>query len=304
MSPLFHDPVLVKEVVDLLVTNQDGVYVDCTVGGGGHSKLILEKLSPKGRLIGIDRDEEALAEAQKVLDSRATLLHISFSNQAREISKLVSAPISGILMDLGVSSHQLDEADRGFSYRTVGPLDLRMDRSRGKSAAELLSEMDLDELTRIIRVYGEDPQARRIARAIYAENSIQSIKNTEHLADVIRKTVPATHHKSLPRVFQALRIAVNTEMAELEAGLSGAWDLLQPGGRLAVISYHSLEDRRAKLFFNSKSSPSGFTVGPARLAASNPTGKRITRKPITPSDREIELNPRARSAKLRVIEKL
>jgi 16S rRNA (cytosine1402-N4)-methyltransferase len=304
MTRSFHDPVLAAETVELLVTNRDGIYIDCTVGGGGHSKLILEKLSPIGRLFGIDRDEEAIAEARKILDERAQLLHISFSNHAAEIAKIISTPVDGVLMDLGVSSHQLDAADRGFSYRFEGPLDLRMDRSRGNSAADLLAEIDLDDLTSLIRTYGEDSQARRIAKAIFTEQSLRPIKTTKHLAEVIRKSVPATQHKSLPRVFQALRIAVNTEMAELEAGLTGAWELLKPGGRLVVISYHSLEDRRAKLFFNSKTSPTDSAVGPALFASPPPTGKRITRKPMTPSDREIEQNPRARSAKLRVIEKL
>ncbi len=302
MSSSFHDPVLASESIEFLVTNRDGVYIDCTVGGGGHSRLILEKLSPEGRLFGIDRDEEAIAEASQNLDSRARLLHMSFSNQVSEIRKLISSPVDGILMDLGVSSHQLDAADRGFSYRFSGPLDLRMDRSRGISAAELLADTGLDELTNLIRSYGEDSQARRIAKAICAEQNIQPIVTTNQLADVIRKSVPATQHKSLPRVFQALRIAVNTELTELEAGLIGAWDLLKSGGRLVVISYHSLEDRRTKLFFNSKTSPPDSAIGPEMPP--KPTGKRITRKPISPSDRELELNPRARSAKLRVIEKI
>ena len=303
MTASFHDPVLATETIDLLVNNRDGIYIDCTFGGGGHSRLILEKLSSSGRLIGIDRDEEALEEAKKIIDERVRFLHLTFSSLASEVG-VIDSPVDGVFMDLGVSSHQLNAPHRGFSYRFDGPLDLRMDSTRGNSAAELLAKIELDELTRLIRTYGEDTQARRIAKAIIAEQSSHPIITTAHLADTIRKSVPATQHKSLPRVFQALRIAVNSELAELEAGLTGAWKLLKPGGRLVVISYHSLEDRRVKLFFKSKTSPLDSAVGPAKMISPEPTGKRITRKPITPSDRELELNPRSRSAKLRVIEKL
>jgi 16S rRNA (cytosine1402-N4)-methyltransferase len=304
MDRPFHCPVLAAEIIEMLVTDPDGVYVDCTVGGGGHSRLILDKLSDSGRLYGIDRDEEAIQEASRVLGERAVLLQIPFSNIASELLKVTSDPIHGILMDLGVSSHQLDAAERGFSYRFEGPLDLRMDYSKGETAADLLASLDLNEMTRLIREYGEDSQARRIAKALYSERERQRIETTGQLAAIIRKAVPATAHKSLPRVFQALRIAVNTEMAELEAGLTGAWEILRPGGRLAVISYHSLEDRRVKLLFSSKSSPRDEAIGPMPIIPPPPSGKRITRKPITPSETEIQQNPRARSAKLRVIEKL
>lgn len=304
MTSKFHDPVLATETVELLVTNPDGTYIDCTVGGGGHSRFILEKLSQNGRLIGIDRDEEALTEARNVLDNRAQLLHSAFSNIAAAINDFSSDPADGILMDLGISSHQLDAEHRGFSYRFDSPLDLRMDASKGTTAADLLKRLSLEELTDLIRTYGEDSQARRIAKAIHAEQNSRPITTTTHLADIIRRSVPATQHKSIPRVFQALRIAVNAEMTELEAGLIGAWSVLKPGGRLVVISYHSLEDRRVKLFFSSKTSPTDSAIGPAALIPLKPTGKRITRKPITPSDRELKLNPRSRSAKLRVIEKL
>lgn len=299
MTSKFHDPVLANEAVALLVTNPAGTYIDATVGGGGHSRIILEQLTSSGRLIGLDRDAEALAEARRNLGERIQLLHTAFS----DIASVIHDPVDGVLMDLGVSSHQLDAAQRGFSYRFDGPLDLRMDTAKGITATELLKTMSLDELTGIIRTFGEDSQARRIAKAILKEQSITPITTTARLADVIRKSVPATQHKSLPRVFQALRIAVNNEMAELEAGLTGAWNILKSGGRLVVISYHSLEDRRAKQFFISKTSPNA-PHGPAALMPDAPTGKRITRKPIAPSDREQELNPRSRSAELRVIEKL
>jgi 16S rRNA (cytosine1402-N4)-methyltransferase len=290
--------------VELLVTDPDGLYVDCTVGGGGHSSKILERLSPQGSLIGIDRDPDAIAAARAKLGDRVEFLQIPFSNLAYELPRLKRTAASGVLMDLGVSSYQLDAPERGFSFRFEGPLDLRMDPQAGQTAAELLAQCDLNELTRILRDYGEDSQARRIAKAIYHAAAREQITTTNQLAHIVREAVPATQHKSLPRVFQALRIAVNTELAELEAGLTGAWEILRPGGRLAVISYHSLEDRRAKLFFSSKLSPSTTFQGPAALAPPEPTAIKITRKPVVPSDREIESNPRARSARLRVIEKL
>jgi 16S rRNA (cytosine1402-N4)-methyltransferase len=206
-------------------------------------------------------------------------------------------------MDLGVSSFQLDEAERGFSHRVSAPLDLRMDPSAGETAAQYLGRLTGDELTRVIREYGEDSQAARIARAIAHERKERPIETTDHLARVISEAVPATRAKSLARVFQALRIAVNHELEELGHGLQGAWNLLSHGGRLVVISYHSLEDRMVKEFMNEKAHPGSdprLPFPPPSVAS----GQLLTRKVVTPTPDEIEINPRARSAKLRAIEKV
>ncbi|RPH94016.1 16S rRNA (cytosine(1402)-N(4))-methyltransferase RsmH [candidate division KSB1 bacterium] len=299
----FHLPVLLRQVAEFLLTDVDGTYIDFTVGGGGHSKLICEKLGKSGRLIGCDRDAEALVQARSVLSDRVRLVQSRFSDIRGALKEIAAGTVTGILMDLGVSSHHLDDPSRGFSHRTAGALDLRMDQSTGEKAAELLARLSLPDLTDLITMYGEDPQARRIARAIVKEREQSPLATTEALAKVITKSVPATANKSLARVFQALRIAVNDELGELEKGLEAGWDLLKPQGRLAVISYHSLEDRIVKNFMREKAAPTSaaFEPFPTEHIA---TGRIISRKPITPDEEEIERNPRARSAKLRVIEKL
>jgi len=303
MAGDFHTPVLANETVELLVWDPSGVYVDCTVGGGGHSHLIIDRLDPQGTLIGIDRDRDAIEQARRVLPDRVALHHGSFADLLARIAEDRKGGIHGILMDLGVSSFQLDEPQRGFSYREPGPLDLRMDPSRGQSAGELLRQMSLDELTAAIRDLGEDNQARRIARAIVSARGRRPIRTTEDLAGAIRECVPATQHKSLPRVFQALRILVNDELSELDHGLEQAWSLLTNGGRLAVISYHSLEDRRVKQFFRDRTQPADSPRLPIAIDTPPPEGRRLTGKPLRPSASEISRNPRARSARLRAIEK-
>lgn len=211
---------------------------------------------------------------------------------------------AGILMDLGISSHQLDTPHRGFSYSVNGPLDSRMDPEEGETATELLSRLDERELTRILREFGEDPQARRIARAIVHARQRSPIRETGELAEVISRAVPATRHKSLPRVFQALRITVNREMEELDQGLAAAWSLLRPGGRLVAISYHSLEDRRVKTFMRDKAAPPQSDLGLPINHEQTPAGRLLVKKPIVPTDEEIGRNPRARSAKLRALERI
>lgn len=286
----------------MLVTDPEAVYVDLTVGGGGHSVLVLQRLAGRGRLIGCDRDGEALLQARAVLSRAVSLLQCRFSEAEPLLRPLVAEGAAGVLMDLGVSSYQLDTPKRGFSHRYAGPLDLRMDQSRGETAAQLLKRLSVDELTKVIRDYGEDPQARRIARAVVTAGLREPIETTEALAHVISRSVAATRTKSLARVFQALRIAVNEELNELSHGLETAWRLLRPGGRLVVITYHSLEDRITKTFMKALAAPVRDARDPF-AEDQPPCGRLLLRKPLTPDDDEVARNPRARSAKLRAIEK-
>lgn len=298
----FHVPVFATQAVDMLVTDPEAVYADLTVGGGGHSVLILRRLAARGKLVGCDRDGEALAHARSVLPPAVSLFQCRFSEAEPLLRPLAAEGAAGVLMDLGVSSHQLDTPQRGFSHRYAGPLDLRMDQSRGETAAQLLRRLSVDNLTKVIRDYGEDPQARRIARAVVAAGLREPIETTEALARIISHSVAATRTKSLARVFQALRIAVNDELNELSHGLETAWRLLRPGGRLVVITYHSLEDRITKTFMKALAAPVRDARDPF-AKDQPPRGRLLLRKPLTPDDDEVARNPRARSAKLRAIEK-
>jgi len=304
MTTPYHIPVMAEEVVHWLVTDPQGNYADFTVGGGGHARRITERLDERGQLCGIDRDREAIEAARLVLPNRSRLWNIRFSEAQSKLFSEFGATFSGILMDLGVSSHQLDEASRGFSYRADGPLDLRMNPAAGETAAELLARLTESELRDLLRKLGEEPQAPRIARAICRARLEGVIDTTEQLAGIIRRSVPATVVKSLPRVFQALRMAVNHELEELDAGLAGAWSLLKPAGRLVVLSYHSLEDRPVKHFMQALVHP---PVDPTQFVpdlSQPPLARFPVRGPLLPSASELNSNPRARSAKLRVIEKL
>jgi 16S rRNA (cytosine1402-N4)-methyltransferase len=299
----YHVPVLEQVVAEWLVTDPSGVYLDATIGGGGHALAILSRLKPFSKLFGCDRDPEAIAHCRRTLPPGVALVACRLSELTATLPQVIVGQVSGILMDLGVSSHQIDDPARGFSHRFDGPLDLRMDPQHGQPASELLTQITEIELTRMLRNFGEESQARRIASAILRARNRHAITRTGELAEIISRAVPATHIKSLARVFQALRIAVNNELEELEAGLAQAWALLKSGGRLAVLSYHSLEDRPVKLFMRELAQP----AVPLRLplhSAPPATGRILTRKPITPDADEIARNPRARSAKLRIIEKL
>jgi 16S rRNA (cytosine1402-N4)-methyltransferase len=297
-------PVLAGPTLDLLVTDPDGLYVDGTVGGGGHSRLLAARLSDAGRIIGCDRDSDAIARAREVLPETAILVKGPFSEIDRLTQPYRPNGVTGVLLDLGISSWQIDTAARGFSHRFSGPLDLRMDPTSGESASELLERLDLASLTRILFEYGEEPQARRIAKAIQREREHGPITTTDALAHIISHSVAATRIKSLSRVFQALRIAVNRELDELEAGLPAAWSILKPGGRLVVISYHSLEDRIVKNFIKSQAEVLRDLLGMPLATTDKPAGRLVVKKPIIPDSAEILQNPRARSAKLRAAEKL
>lgn len=315
----YHDPVLLHECVDVLVQGP-GLYVDGTLGGGGHSAAILSRLEERGwlgssLLVGIDQDDEALERAGRRLGGfgdRASQLKGNF----RQILALASGAAErvgmepearGILLDLGVSSRQIDSAERGFSYMQDGPLDMRMDRAAGVSAEDLLREIDERELASVIFRYGEEPRSRAIARALVAAREKDGpLRTTGEVAAVVRRVVHGRQHliRSLSRVFQALRIAVNRELEVLEEVLEEGTRLLGPGGRIAVISYHSLEDRMVKQFFARRSE---CDWGPKGVGLREPLSRGelslVTRKAVVASDEEVARNPRARSAKLRVAEK-
>ena len=297
----YHNPVLLNKSVDALVLNPDGTYADATFGGGGHSREILSRLSPKGRLLAFDRDADALSNAPE--DGRFKLIHNNFRfihNYA-----LVEAPegLDGIIADLGVSSHQFDTAERGFSFRFDGPLDMRMNVQGAKTASDIVNSYTQEELERIFKIYGEVDNARKLAQLIVAARSQAQILSTGDLGNAIAGALPSfAEHKYLAKVYQALRIEVNDEMRSLEKFLEGAAKSLKKGGRLAVITYHSLEDRMVKNFIRS-----GSTDGSEEkdlYGNSAAPLKSVERKPLVPEETEIEGNTRARSAKLRVAEKI
>jgi len=311
-----HHPVLVKETLAALACRpaEKKVYLDCTVGMGGHTEAILNATAPDGKVIGIDRDEEALRLAEKrliALSDRLVLRKSSFREMRRVTDELQIQEVDGILLDLGISSFQLDQAERGFSFQRPGPLDMRMDRQQKESAADWVNRLSQSELTDLIQRYGEERWAKRIASAIlrYREEN-GAIVRTEELEGIIWRATPAKsrHGRIHPatRTFQALRMAVNQEMEQLEAGLEEAISLLALGGRLAVISFHSLEDRLVKQTFkkwtgqkkeNRFAAPSGEPAEPSRRFIN------LYKKPIVAGPEEVSSNPRARSAKLRALER-
>ena len=303
MTTVFHQPVLLDKVADLLVHDPTGIYVDATLGGGGHAKEILNRLTT-GRLIGFDCDSDAIRWCQEHVNKSSVLVHARFSNLYEKLLPLAPSGVQGVLFDLGVSSFQLENSDRGFSYLRDGPLDCRMDATSGRTAAALMNELSRQEIRRLLRTYGEEPQAARIAAAIDHARKREPIHTTQQLAKIIEASVPAAGIKALARTFQALRITVNNELEELDLGLEGAWKSLASGGHLVVLAYHSLESRRVKAFFADKTR--GCTC-PPNLPVCSCGGQaqavRLIRRAIRPTLSEIRANPRARSAQLRAIEK-
>ena len=306
-----HEPVLLHECIETLNIRTEGVYVDGTIGGAGHALKVCERLSGRGRLVGTDRDEEAVAAATERLISykdRVTILRGSYRDLPVLLSGLGISKADGILLDLGVSSHQLDDASRGFTYRADVPLDMRMDRDQALSAFEVVNTYDEDELYRIIRTYGEERFARNIARHICAARKTAPVRTTGELTEIIRASMPAKSLRSgghpAKRTFQAIRIEVNGELDTLEEALDPLIDLLNEGGRLAVITFHSLEDRIVKNCFRRNESPCTCPPDfPVCVCGKKPKGFVVTRRPILPSAEEVERNPRAGSAKLRVFER-
>lgn len=305
-----HDPVMLKEAVEMLAVRKGGVYVDGTVGAGGHAGAVLESMAGDGMLIGIDRDRDALALAGSVLKpwtGHYRLVQGNFSELKPLLERLGIRKVDGILLDLGMSAMQVKQEERGFSFMRDGPLDMRMDRSQQTKASHLVETMSEKELARIIDQYGEEPASRRIARAIVIERRKKGTWTTQRLVRTVEFALHRQRGKIHPatKTFQALRIAVNDELAALERGLEDGIALLAAGGRMTVISYHSLEDRRVKQIFKKHigrwaSQPEGGK----RWEGMEPVVRPVTKKPLTASGAEIMLNPRARSAKMRCIERI
>jgi 16S rRNA (cytosine1402-N4)-methyltransferase len=304
----------VDEVLEMLAAAPGSLHIDATLGGGGHTERILEATNPDGRLLGLDADGAAVARVEARLRPRFGDRLVVRQANFRELATVAPAAgfglVDGCLFDLGLSSYQLADRDRGFGFRAGGPLDMRFDTARGVPASELLASLDAAELTALFRRYGEEPKAPRIARAIVDARRVAPIATAEELAALIEKVAPPnprlrrrTHPAT--RVFQALRIAVNEELDALEAGLAAALDLLRPGGRLVVLSYHSLEDRIVKRFFQAERR--GCVCPPevpVCVCGRNPRLRLVTRPSLTPTAAEIAANPRARSARLRAAERL
>lgn len=302
-----HVPVLLAEVLDGLAIRPDGIYVDGTVGGAGHSREIASRLNAGGLLIGLDRDPDAAAvAAERLAGYPAKVVHCNYSQMREVLDDLGIDSVDGILLDLGVSSHQLDEAERGFSYHADAPLDMRMSQE-GLSARDIVNTWDAGALTRIFREYGEEKFAAQIASNLVKAREIAPIETTGELAELIRSSVPQKYRRDknpCKKPFQAIRIAVNDEFGHLRLGLTAAFDCLKPGGRLAVITFHSLEDRIVKQQFAAWCSgctcPPDF---PQCVCGKKPKGRLVTRKPITAGEAELSENRRSHSAKLRLIER-
>jgi 16S rRNA (cytosine1402-N4)-methyltransferase len=306
-----HQSVLLEETVDLLNVVKDGVYVDGTLGSGGHAEAVLDRLGPQGKLYGIDRDRDALDRSSRRLarfGSRFEALHGNYAEMQSLLKAFGVNEVDGVVLDFGVSSEQLDTAKRGFSFMQDGPLDMRMDQGQPLSAAEVVNTYTETELAEIFWRLGEERDARRIAKRIVAQREREPFAGTLQLADVVsvakggrrgRRQHPAT------KVFQALRMTVNRELEGIDAGLSGGLGLLKPGGRMAVISFHSLEDRCVKHFFRAHEGQwRALAQGGERWEGEQPPVRRVIRKALKPSDAECGENPRARSATLRVAERL
>ena len=299
MNTWTHTTVLLSEAIDALVTNPDGSYVDATFGRGGHSRALLARLGPSGRLLAFDKDPEALEEAERVQDGRFSIRHESFA----AVGGLPGGSVTGVLMDLGISSPQIDNPGRGFSFRADGPLDMRMDPTRGTSAAEWLAVAEQRQIAEVIRDYGEERFAVPIAKAIVARRQERGpLATTAELAELVAGAVKTREPGQNPatRTFQAVRIFVNGELEELEQALKGSLDVLQPGGRLVVISFHSLEDRIVKQFIARHSR--AVVDRRAPFAEPAPTLLRALDR-VRPSEAEVAANPRARSAIMRVAER-
>ncbi len=309
MTHDYHTPVLSEKVLEFLLTTTAGIYIDATLGGGGHAEQILQRLSSDGLLIGLDADEDAVRfsnERLRKFDVQMKLIRDNFVNVPLLIRQNGIPRIDGILFDLGVSSYQLDEEGKGFSYRGNERLDMRMDRRQSFDAAQLLNTLDEAAISDILRTHGEERYARKIARRIVERRQRQNFERCSDLATVVEGVLGKNFlNKSLSRVFQALRIAVNNELDNLRQGLRGALDVLRPGGRMVVIAYHSLEDRIVKDFFRTESAttiPSGHKLVPDTIRS--PMLKLLTKKPVLALETEIKLNPRSRSAKLRAAERI
>ena len=305
-----HKSVLLKETVDGLKVKPDGVYVDGTLGGAGHALEVCKKLSAKGRFIGIDQDQDAIVAASERLAAceQAMIIRSNYCYMVEELRARGITKVDGILLDLGVSSYQLDNEERGFTYRTDAPLDMRMDQRQSQTAGDIVNGYEEKELYRIIRDYGEDKFAKNIAKHIVAARQNGPIETTGQLTEIIRRAIPmkmqATGGHPAKRTFQAIRIELNRELDVLRDSLDGMIDLLDDGGRLCIITFHSLEDRIVKTIFRKNENPCTCPPEfPVCVCGKKSKGRVITRKPILPGEEEMEENPRSKSAKLRIFER-
>jgi 16S rRNA (cytosine1402-N4)-methyltransferase len=302
-----HKSVLLREVIEGLAIKPEGTYVDGTLGGGGHSGAILEKLNDQGRLIGIDQDEAAVAAAGERLErfTNVTIVRDNYCNIRQILEKLNISEVDGILLDLGVSSYQLDTPERGFSYMSDAPLDMRMDKRSPVTAADIVNGYSQSELTRILKLYGEEKFAANIAKHITAAREGGPIKTTGELVEIIKASIPMKVQKTMghpaKQTFQAIRIELNRELGVLTDSLDDMIDLLAPGGRIAVITFHSLEDRIVKNIFKNAQDPCTCPPDfPVCVCGKVSKGKILTKKPIVPTEEEMQANPRSKSAKLRI----
>ena len=305
-----HKSVLLEECIEGLNIKPDGIYVDGTLGGAGHASQVCKRLSAKGRFIGIDQDQDAIIAASERLGEyadRTTIIRSNYCRMVQELEKIGVYQVDGILLDLGVSSYQLDNAERGFTYREDVPLDMRMDQRQAKTARDIVNEYSESVLFRIIRDYGEDKFAKNIAKHIVLARKESPIETTGQLNEIIKRAIPmkirAKGGHPSKRTYQAIRIELNRELEVLRDSLDSMIDILGDGGRLCIITFHSLEDRIVKNIFrrneNPCTCPSNF---PVCVCGKEPKGKVVTRKPILPSEEEMEENPRSKSAKLRIFE--
>ncbi|MCA6952573.1 16S rRNA (cytosine(1402)-N(4))-methyltransferase RsmH [Pectobacterium polaris] len=306
-----HTTVLLDEAVNGLNIRSGGIYIDGTFGRGGHSRLILSQLGPEGRLLAIDRDPQAIEAAKAIDDPRFSIIHGPFSAMAEYVAELgLTGKIDGVLLDLGVSSPQLDDPERGFSFMRDGPLDMRMDPTRGLSAAEWLMKAEADDIVWVLKTFGEERFAKRIARAIVERNRLEPMTRTKELAELIAAASPfrEKHKHPATRSFQAIRIYINSELEEIERALEGALSVLAPQGRLSVISFHSLEDRIVKRFIRHQSRgpqvPAGLPLTEEQLRSQGGQTLKAVGKKLMPSEAEVAENPRARSSVLRFAERL
>ena len=306
-----HVSVLLNECLDALDIKEDGIYVDCTLGGAGHSLEILKRLSPKGQLIGIDQDADALKAAKEKIKeyNNVIYVHNNFYNIEEILDKLKIEKVDGIFMDLGVSSYQLDNAERGFSYMRDAPLDMRMDRSKGITAFDVVNNYEEDQIAQVIRNYGEEKFSKRIANFIVDRRKVEPINTTLELVNVIDAAIPAKFKRDgghpAKRTFQGIRIEVNGELKILDKAIEDGINRLRPGGRMAIITFQSLEDRIVKVKFKSLEDPCKCPKElPMCVCGKTPIVKLISRKPIRATEEELETNSRSRSAKLRVAEKI
>ena len=305
-APAQHLTVLLREAVEALAIKPAGVYVDATFGRGGHSRAILEQLGPEGRLLALDRDPRAIAAAAAIGDARLKVVHRPFADMGEAVREAGFGSVDGVLMDIGVSSPQLDEGERGFSFRFDAPLDMRMDTTQGETAAEWLARADVRDITQVVRDYGEERFAFQIAKKIVAARSERPVATTGQLAALVREAVRTREPGQDPatRTFQALRIHINQELEQLALALPQARDMLDPEGRLVVISFHSLEDRIVKRFMRDEAAPDSLPKNlPLKASQLPPPRLKLIGKPVKASPAEVEANPRARSAVMRVAEK-